>query len=246
MWCGSDCEGGVTEIKAEERIICALDAADSAEARRIVAELDGLVTYFKVGMLLYLLDGRQIVRWLLDRGQKVFLDLKFYDVPDTIGPAVREVAASGVQMLTVHGNREILRRAGEASAGTGLDVLAVTVLTSLDQTDIGELGYPVSVEELVLGRARWALESGCAGVIASPREAGRLRRELGQEPLIVTPGIRPRGFSAGTHKRAATPGEAVKAGADYLVIGQPIIKAPDPRRVVEEIIEEIAAAEGER
>jgi orotidine-5'-phosphate decarboxylase len=217
--------------------------ADSAEARRIVEELDGLVGYFKVGMLLYLIDGRQIVQWLLDRGQKVFLDLKFYDVPDTIGPAVREVAASGVQMLTVHGNREILERAGEASRGTGLQVLAVTVLTSLDQTDINDLGYPVTVEELVLSRARWALECGCAGVIASPRETVRLRCELGQKPLIVTPGIRPRGFSTGTHKRAATPGESVKNGADYLVIGQPIIIAADRRRAVEEIIKDIHEAE---
>lgn len=239
-------EGGLTEIKAEERIICALDLPEPAEARRIVEELDGLVNFYKVGMLLYLMDGKQFVQWLLDRGLKVFLDLKFYDVPDTIGPAVREVAAAGVQMLTVHGNREILKRAGEAAAGTALHVLAVTVLTSLDQADLAELGYPGAVEDLVLNRARWALESGCAGVIASPHEASRLRRELGSEPLIVTPGIRPQGYAGGTHKRAAAPGVSVQNGADYLVIGQPIIKALNPRQVVDEIIAEILTAESER
>lgn len=197
------------------------------------------MNFYKVGMLLYLLDGKQFVHWLLKRGMKVFLDLKFYDVPDTIGPAVREVAAVGVQMLTVHGNREILKRAGEAADGTALQILAVTVLTSLDQADIAELGYPGTVEDLVLSRARWALESGCAGVIASPHEVRRLRSELGPGLLIVTPGIRPQGYASGTHKRAAAPGVSVHDGADYLVIGQPIVKAENPRQVVEGIIAEI-------
>ncbi len=217
---------------------------EAAAARRLVEQLDGLVSFFKVGMLLYLTGGMQFVQWLQKRGLKVFLDLKLYDVPDTVGPAVRAAAAAGVQMLTVHGNREILQRAGEAAAGTGLYVLAVTVLTSLDQNDLAELGYPAAVADLVLSRARWAVESGCAGVIASPQEAGRLRRELGTKPLLVTPGIRPAGFAAGTHKRAATPGQAIRDGADYLVIGQPIIKSAEPLRVVEAIIDEIKAAEG--
>lgn len=230
-------------IKAADRIICALDLPDPAQARRIVGELGGLIGFYKVGMLLYLMDGQNVVPWLLDQGKKVFLDLKFYDVPDTIGAAVGAAAKSGVQMLTVHGNREILKRAGEASSGTALQVLAVTVLTSLDQTDIAEMGYPAPLADLVLNRAKWAIESGCAGVIASPREAARLRIELGLKPLIVTPGIRPLGFGEGTHKRAASPGAAIKDGADYLVIGQPIIKAADPRQAVEEIIAEIAAAE---
>ncbi|HOL18279.1 MAG TPA: orotidine-5'-phosphate decarboxylase [Bacillota bacterium] len=230
-------------IKAEERIICALDVHQAAEAKRLVEQLDGLVSFFKVGMLLYLTGGMQFVQWLQKRGLKVFLDLKLYDVPDTVGPAVRAAAAAGVQMLTVHGNRDILQRAGEAAAGTGLNVLAVTVLTSLDQNDLAELGYPVAVADLVLNRARWAVESGCAGVIASPREAGRLRSELGRDPLLVTPGIRPAGFAVGTHKRAATPGQAIRDGADYLVIGQPIIKSAEPLRVVEAIIGEIKAAD---
>jgi len=230
-------------IKAADRIICALDLPDPAQARSIVGELGGLIGFYKVGMLLYLMDGQNVVPWLLDQGKKVFLDLKFYDVPDTIGAVIGAAAKSGVQMLTVHGNREILKRAGEASTGTALQILAVTVLTSLDQTDITAMGYPVSLADLVLNRARWAIESGCAGVIASPREAARLRIELGLKPLIVTPGIRPLGFGEGTHKRAASPGAAIKDGADYLVIGQPIIKAADPRQAAEEIIADIAAAE---
>ena len=206
----------------------------------MVAELDGVVDFFKVGMLLYLIDGQNMVRWLLEQGKKVFLDLKFYDVPDTIGPAVGQAAAAGVQLLTVHGNREILQRAGAAAAGTDLRVLAVTVLTSLDVTDIEQMGFSCPVSDLVLRRAGWAIESGCAGVVASPREAALLRERYGDAPLIVTPGIRPAGSNLGTHKRAATPAEAVQAGADYLVIGQPIIKAADPRAAAQRIVDEIA------
>ncbi|MEW5785473.1 MAG: orotidine-5'-phosphate decarboxylase [Bacillota bacterium] len=226
-------------LEPNQRIICALDVTDPGEARRIVGELDGLVDFFKVGMLLYLVDGRKIVQWLLEQGKKVFLDLKFYDVPDTVGPAVSRVAASGVHLLTVHGNREILKRAGEAAAGTGLQVLAVTALTSLDVTDIREMGFACSVEELVLQRAKWAMKYGCAGVIASPREAALVRARCGKELLIVTPGIRLVGGDLGTHKRAASPGEAVAAGADYLVVGQPIIKSGDPRAAARQIAGEI-------
>ena len=229
-------------IAAHERVICALDLSEPDQNRRVVSDLAGLIGFFKVGMLLHLAEGRGLLDWLIRGGRKVFLDLKFYDVPDTVGPAVRLAASMGVDFLTVHGNREILARAGEAAAGTGLQVLAVTVLTSLDQRDLLELGYPCPLGELVLKRARWAMESGCAGVIASPREAAVLRHELGPGALIVTPGIRPGGEAPGTHKRAASPAEAIRAGADYLVIGQPIIKAPDPRRAAEAIIAELAAA----
>ncbi len=229
-----------SEMEAKDKIICALDLPELEQARQMVQGLEGLIGFFKIGMLLHLAGGRRLLEWLIDRGHRVFLDLKFYDVPDTVGPAVKLAASLGVTFLTVHGNKEILRRAGEASAGTALQVLAVTVLTSLDQCDLREMGYPCRLEDLVLNRARWSLESGCAGVIASPRETALLRREFGQEALIVTPGIRPGGMHAGTHKRAATPGEALRAGADYLVIGQPIIKASDPLRAAEEIISEMA------
>ena len=222
-----------------EKIICALDFARGEEALAMTEKLKGLVSFYKVGMLLYLDEGGALVRRLIGEGHRVFLDLKFYDVPDTVGAAVRRAAAMGVTCLTVHGNKEILLRAGEAAAGTALKVLGVTVLTSLDQGDIHELGFPCSVEELVLRRAQWALRAGCAGVVASPREAALLRRELGPGLLLVTPGIRPAGSDLGTHKRAAAPKEALRAGADYLVIGQPIIKAPDPRAAAAAIIEEM-------
>ena len=226
-------------MKSGERIICALDFERGEEALAMTERLKGLVGFYKVGMLLYLEAGGAMVRRLIGEGHRVFLDLKFYDVPDTVGAAVRRAAAMGVAFLTVHGNKEILLRAGEAAAGRDLKVLGVTVLTSLDDTDIRGLGFPCSVEELVLQRARWALEAGCAGVIASPREAALLRRELGPELLLVTPGIRPAGSAPGTHKRAATPKEALKAGADYLVIGQPIIRAAEPRAAAAAIIAEL-------
>lgn len=227
-------------MDVSERIICALDLEEPEAALRMVEGLEGKISFYKVGMLLYLAGGGEMVRRLTGMGHRVFLDLKFYDVPDTVAAAVRQAATMGVTFLTVHGNREILQRAGEAAAGTGLQVLGVTVLTSLDRADIEELGFPCSVEELVLRRAQWALESGCAGVVASPREAALLRQRLRRELLLVTPGIRPAGSAVGTHKRAATPREALRAGADYLVIGQPIIKAADPRSAAQQIIEEMS------
>ena len=226
-------------MEAGEKVICALDLEEPETAWAMVESLEGIISFYKVGMLLFLTGGNEMVQRLLGRGHRVFLDLKFYDVPDTVAAAVRRAASLGVNFLTVHGNKEILERAGEAAAGTALKVLGVTVLTSLDRTDIGELGFPCRVEELVLQRAQWALEAGCAGVVASPQEAALLRQELGPELLLVTPGIRPAGGDLGTHKRAATPAQALQAGADYLVIGQPIIKAEDPRTAAARIIEEM-------
>lgn len=227
-------------MEAKERVICALDIEEPEKAWTMVEALEGRISFYKVGMLLFLAGGNEMVQRLIERDYRVFLDLKFYDVPDTVSAAVRRAASMGVTFLTVHGNKEILQRAGEAAAGTGLKVLGVTALTSLDQTDIRELGFPCRVEELVLQRAQWALEAGCAGVVASPQEAALLREKLGPELLLVTPGIRPAGGELGTHKRAATPAQALQAGADYLVIGQPIIKAADPRAAAEKIIEEMS------
>ncbi|HPT34770.1 MAG TPA: orotidine-5'-phosphate decarboxylase [Bacillota bacterium] len=230
-------------MKAKERIICALDVPGTGEAWQLVEELDGVVDFFKVGMLLYLGGGREFVASLLSRGKKVFLDLKLYDVPDTVGPTVRQVAAMGVDFLTVHGHDAILQRAAEEAAGSNLKILGVTVLTSFDQADLEAMGFPCSVEELVLHRAANARRRGCSGVVASAREAALIRQKLGPELIVVTPGIRPAGASLGTHKRPTTPGEALRAGANYLVVGQPIIKAPDPRRAAQAIIEELEREE---
>jgi len=205
----------------------------------MVEELDSQIRFFKVGMLLYLAGGNQIVKWILSRGNQVFLDLKFYDVPSTVARAVRQVASMGVSFLTVHGNKDILKQAAEAAEGSKLKLLAVTVLTSLDQADLNDMGYPCALEELVLYRAHQASAFGCGGVIASPQEAFRLKEKFGDRLLIVTPGIRPMGWQAGGHKRSSTPKQAVQAGADYLVIGQPIVQAPDPKAAVLEIIQEM-------
>lgn len=222
-----------------ERIICALDLDDPAEACQMVKKLDGLVKFFKVGMLLYLTGGKRMVKWILARGNRVFLDLKFYDVPNTVFQATRQVALMGVSFLTVHGNREILKQASEAARGSGLKILAVTVLTSLDQEDIQEMGYPCPLDELVIYRACQAQRLGCGGVIASPLEAQGLKNRFGDQLLVVTPGIRPAGWQIGGHKRASTPREALQGGADYLVIGQPIIGAQDPKVAVQDIIGEM-------
>ncbi len=225
-----------------ERIICALDLPDPAAARRMVEELEGVIGFFKVGMVLFLTGGREMVRWILSRGHRVFLDLKYYDVPDTVGAAVAQASILGVDFLTVHGNRAIMARAAEAARTSPLKLLAVTVLTSLDEEDIRAMGYPCSLDDLVVQRARAALNLGFAGVVASPREAALLREQFGPGPALVTPGIRPAGAAAGGHKRAATPREAIRAGADYLVVGQPIIAASDPRSAARAIVGELAGA----
>lgn len=227
------------EMLPRERLICALDITEPDQIERLIVRLDGLVDFYKVGMLLHLVEGTKFVRNMIDKGYRIFLDLKFYDVPDTVSKVVGFAAGLGIHFLTVHGNREILVRAADAAGGTNLKILAVTALTSLDETDIKSMGFPCSVQELVLQRARWALECGCAGVVASPQEASSIRSALGPEIVIVTPGIRPRGTARGSHKRAASPGSAVKAGADFLVVGQPIFNASDPRRTAQEIIDDI-------
>lgn len=230
-------------MKPEERLICALDFADVEKAKEMVETLAGVVSFFKVGLVLYATGGPEFVRWLLDKGKKVFLDLKFFDIPETVEKAVAQAARLGVSFLTVHGNAQIIKNAVRGRGDSGLQLLAVTVLTSLDAADLQDLGFPCPVEELVLYRARKAVEYGCAGVVASAREAGLLRKELGSRLLIVTPGIRPAAqFGKGKldlQKRTLTPKEAIAAGADYLVVGRPIIQAPDPRRAAEEILNEI-------
>ncbi len=234
-------------MKPEERLICALDFENAAQAKEMVEYLEGIVNFFKIGIVLFAASGPEIVKWLLDRGKKVFLDLKFHDIPETVEKAVAQVSALGVSFLTIHGNAQIIKNAVRGRGSTTLKLLAVTVLTSLDAADLKDLGFPCSVDQLVLYRAKKAVEYGCDGVVAAGREAGLLRRELGSRPLIVTPGIRPSGRPEKTetdlHKRAVTPKEAISAGADYLVVGRPIIKAPDPRRAAAEIIAQINGAQ---
>jgi orotidine-5'-phosphate decarboxylase len=229
-------------INAAQRLIFALDVDSAPEAERLVAELDGVVSFFKVGLELNIVAGPDFTRRLVAAGKKVFLDLKYLDVPETVERAVRRTAALGATFLTIHGNKAIVQAAVRGRGEPGLKLMAVTVLTSLDAADIRELGYPCAVEELVLYRAKAASEAGCDGVIASGREAGAIRRAVGPGLTIVTPGVRPADGRIDDHKRAVTPADAIGAGSDYLVIGRPIRDAKDPRAMAQAIVDQMQAA----
>jgi orotidine-5'-phosphate decarboxylase len=229
-------------ISPADRLIVALDVPTADEARQLVERLDGAVSFFKIGLILHTACGLELVKWLVARGNKVFLDLKFFDVRQTVKGAVASAANLGAAFLTIHGNREIIEGAVEGRGESDLKLLAVTVLTNFDATDIRDLGFPVSVEELVLHRARSAVNSGCDGVVSSPNEVAAIREALGQEPIVVTPGIRPPPSAADEQKRIATPHDAILSGSDYLVVGRPIRTAPDPRDAALAIIDEMERA----
>lgn len=222
-------------------IIVALDVASVEEARALVRRIGDAAGFYKVGMELYAAAGIGFVSELLATGHRVFLDLKFYDIPETVKRATTQVAAHGVQLLTVHGSQAVMRAAVEGRAGAGLRLLAVTVLTSFDQSDLADLGYPCPVEDLVQLRVRKAKEAGIDGIVCSPLEAAAVRAVLGPEALIVTPGVRSAGAATGDQKRVATPAEAIASGATYLVIGRQITRAADPRAEAQRILAEIAA-----
>ena len=216
-------------IAARDRLIVALDVAAPEQARALVATLGDAVTFYKVGLELFMHPGCfDLVEWLVRQGKRVFVDLKFFDVPETVRGAVRGLRNRGVTFATVHGNQAILEAAG-AEKGD-LKILAVTVLTSLDRGDLDDLGFQCDVADLVLSRARRALAAGCDGVISSGLEAPMLKRELGERILVVTPGIRPvENRPADDQKRTVDVAQAFANGADYIVVGRPIRTAPDPR-----------------
>ncbi len=226
-------------IPVEERLIVALDVPSLAEARAVADELHGVVKFFKIGLQLFPLGGVELARELIARGDKVFLDFKFYDIGETVRNGVVSAATIGAQFLTVHGDLEILTSAVAGRGKSDLKILCVTVLTSLDQASLNEMGYSGTVEQLVLHRALIAKQAGCDGVIASAQEAARLRAALGPDMLIITPGIRPTGGEANDQKRVMTPADALAAGADYLVVGRPVIKAPDRRKAAQAILSEM-------
>jgi len=225
-------------VDPKERLIFALDVTTIKEAERYVEELDGVVDFFKVGIVLYTITGPSFVQNLISKGKKVFLDLKFYDIPETVKEAVRRVSGLEVDFLTVHAQRQVMEAAVEGKKGTPLKVLAVTLLTSMDTSDVDNK----SPEEIVLHRAVMALECGCDGVVASGREAGMIKKETKGKLLVVCPGIRPKGLSTEDHKRHITPYEAIKRGADYLVVGRPIKNAVSPRSAAISILEEMKDA----
>lgn len=239
-------------IDARDRLILALDfpldkqdphrPIRADDAHRLVDELDDEIRFVKVGWGLYMAAGQPIVREMIARGKKVFLDLKFGDISETVARLVSVARDDGVSLLTLNGTSQLVRAAAQARAGSDLKVLLVTLLTSLDREDLRELGGAGSVEDYVLQKARVAHDAGGDGVIASGREAEAIRREVGNDLLIVTPGIRPSAAAAHDQKRPVTPATAIAAGADYLVVGRPITHAPDPRAAATAIIEEMQGA----
>jgi orotidine-5'-phosphate decarboxylase len=228
------------DIPLRERLIAALDVPDAARARAYAERLGEAVRFYKIGLELFTAGGYfELLGWLKGRGGKVFADLKLYDIPETVRRAVANLRASGAEFLTVHAERSIMEAAAREKGA--LKLLAVTVLTSFDQKNLAEMGYAGSVEDLVLARARAALESGCDGVIASALEAPRLKAEFGARLLVVTPGIRPAGSAMGDQKRAVDVAQAFASGADYIVVGRPIRDAADPRAAAEAIQASIAS-----
>ena len=226
-----------------ERLIVALDVSTAAAAQKIVAAVGDSALTYKVGMQLYTAEGPQVVRELVASGRRVFLDLKYHDIPNTVGAAVAEAAKLGVSMLTVHasGSGRMLRAAVEAAkANPELMVLAVTVLTSMDASDLEKIGIRGSVEDSVVRLATIALANGCQGIVTSAREASILRAELGNDFAIVTPGVRPAGTSVGDQVRVVTPAEAIAAGASHIVVGRPITEAADPAGEAKAILSQIS------
>ncbi|HTA46320.1 MAG TPA: orotidine-5'-phosphate decarboxylase [Bryobacteraceae bacterium] len=230
----------MAQIDARDRLIVALDLPDVAAASAMVARLDQRVNFFKVGLSLQLAPGVEgLIQSLLDSGRKLFLDYKYYDIPETLTKAVCQAAQRGVTFLTVHGSSSLIKAAVRGRGESGMKLFTVTVLTSWDKSDLLEMGYSShTVEQLVLFRAKMALEAGCDGVIASGQEAKAIKT-LSNKLLVITPGIRPDGSSEDDQKRRTTPRDAILAGADYLVIGRPITGAPDPASATEKILDEM-------
>ena len=233
----------------DEQLIVALDVASAVEARSIVAALGGSVRAYKVGMQLYTAEGPRIVRELAAGGHQVFLDLKYHDIPNTVAAAVREAAKLGISMLTVHaaGGARMLEAAAEAanagSESSGrLRILAVTVLTSMKQADLNEVGVQGQLIEQVVRLAQMALNAGCAGVVSSARETEVLRSRLGSDFLVVNPGVRPAGADWGDQARVVTPADAIRSGATHIVVGRPITGARDPAAATQAIQLEIREA----
>jgi orotidine-5'-phosphate decarboxylase len=226
-------------IPVRERLIFAMDVADADSARRLAGTLGDSVLFYKLGLELFMAgDYFELLDWMVGSGKKIFVDLKFFDVPATVGAAVKRLRNRGVTLTTVHGNQSIMEAAGAAKGD--VKILAVTVLTSLDRGDLDDLGFQCDVEQLVLSRARRALEAGCDGVVSSGLEAQLLRQHLGEKLLVVTPGIRPvENRPSDDQKRVVSVEQAFESGADYIVVGRPIRDAADSKAAAEGIQQSI-------
>ncbi|HUS25153.1 MAG TPA: orotidine-5'-phosphate decarboxylase [Candidatus Binatia bacterium] len=230
-------------IPSRERLIAALDLPQVAEARALVTRIGDAVLFYKIGLELLMSPGFfGFLDWLRAEDKKVFVDLKFFDIPETVSRAVQNLAQRGADFCTVHGNQSMMEAAAQAKSGH-LRVLAVTALTSLDRGDLDDLGFQCDVATLVTSRAKRALAAGCDGVVSSGLEVERLKREIGPKLVCVTPGIRPvDNDTKGDQKRVMTPAAAIRAGADYIVVGRPIRDAQDPHAAALAIQQEIASA----
>jgi orotidine-5'-phosphate decarboxylase len=227
----------------KERLIVALDVPNARTAQDLVQQIGDAAAFYKVGLQLFAAEGPPVVRELIASGRKVFLDLKLHDIPNTVSHAVKSAVEIGAHMLTVHagGGSDMLRAAVEAAGGR-LKVLAVTVLTSMNQEDLSQTGIPATIKDHVLHLAEMAQRAGCDAVVSSPLEIVALRKMLGPDFGIVIPGVRPAGSGFHDQQRVATPSQAIADGASHIVVGRPITQAQDPARAVEAIVKEMAAA----
>jgi orotidine-5'-phosphate decarboxylase len=231
-----------SDIAPRDRLIVALDLPSVAKAEAMIARLGDSVTFYKIGYQLAFAGGLPLVGQLAGAGKKVFVDLKLHDIGNTVARGVESVAALGATFLTVHAYPQTMKAAVEARAGSELRILAVTVLTSYDDGDLHAAGYRFTVSDLVEARAQQAQVLGVDGLVCSPEEAAALHKVVGHQMRLVTPGIRPAGSAAGDQKRIMTPARAISAGADYLVVGRPVMEAADPKAVAEAIQAEIVQA----
>ena len=228
-------------ISNQDRLIFAMDVPDCGAAKKLVEELDDSVNFYKIGLEL-MMTGEyfDLLDWMLEREKQVFADLKFYDIPATVGAAVSRLKNRGASFVTVHGNQSIMEAAA-ANKGDTMKVLGVTALTSLDRGDLDDLGFNCDIDELVLSRAKRALEAGCDGVISSGMEVAKLREQINTKLLVITPGIRPvDNKPSEDQKRVVTVTQAFKNGANYIVVGRPIRDADHPREAAEAIQDSIA------
>src|SRR5215831_17732704 len=232
------------ETAPRDRLIVALDLPGVEPAEAMVARLGDSVTFYKIGYQLGFAGGLPLVRKLADQGKKVFIDLKLHDIGNTVARGVESIARLGATFLTVHAYPQTMKAAVEGRAGSSLKILAVTVLTSYDDGDLHAAGYRLNVSDLVEARAQQAQVLGVDGIVCSAEEAAHLRKVVGHQIGLVTPGIRPAGAATGDQKRIMTPGRAIAAGADYLVVGRPVVEAADPKAIADSIQAEIAQALG--
>lgn len=230
------------EIAPKDRLIVPLDVSSPEAAEAMVARLGDSVTFYKIGYQLAYAGGLPLIGKLAGEGKKVFADLKMHDIGNTVMRGVESVARLGATFLTVHAYPQTMKAAVEGRGGSSLKILAVTVLTSYDDDDLHAAGYRLGVSELVEARAQQAQVLGIDGLVCSPEEVGALRKIVGHQMSLVTPGIRPAGSPTGDQKRVMTPGRAIAAGADYLVVGRPILEAADPKAAADAIQAEIAQA----